>query len=221
MDNIHPQTIGDKTMGTIIKTIVALLTMLSIAACAQQKGAFKDARDGKIYKTAKIGEQTWIAENLNYNAKDSKCYGNKDANCEKYGRFYDWETAMKACPSGWHLPNNEEWDKLYRFADGANDTNSPYESKVAGKFLKSKEGWNKNEKQSGNGEDKFGFSALPGGSGYSGGIFDNVGHYGYWWSSSEDSSLDAYYRRMSYSHENAYYYYNDKSHLYSVRCLQD
>ncbi|MDR0516273.1 MAG: hypothetical protein LBH25_04440 [Fibromonadaceae bacterium] len=117
----------------------------------------------QAYKTVKIGTQTWMAENLNYNTEGSKCYENEPANCEKYGRLYNWETAKEVCPSGWHLPSNEEWDKLYRFADGTSGTESPYKSKTAGKYLKSKEGWNDDYGKSGNGLDVFGFSALPGG----------------------------------------------------------
>jgi len=85
---------------------------------------FTDSKDGKQYKTVKIGEQTWMAENLNTETGKSVCYENKDDNCKKYGRLYDWETAMKACPSGWHLPSKAEWQELVDF-EGLN----PYQKK--------------------------------------------------------------------------------------------
>jgi uncharacterized protein (TIGR02145 family) len=171
----------------------------------------------KSYKTVKIGEQVWFAENLNYNAKGSKCYDNKESNCDKYGRLYDWETAMKACPSGWHIPSNADWDKLMRYVDGSTGTESPYNSETAGKYLKATSGWN----DGGNGTDAHGFSALPGGRGDSGGYFDDVGGYGYWWSASGYGSDDAYIRRMIYYLERALYNNDEKYGLRSVRCLQD
>ena len=183
----------------------------------ETKSTFTDPRDGKVYKTAKIGTQTWFAENLNYEAEGSKCYDNNPDNGAKYGRLYNWETAMKVCPKGWHLPSNAEWDKLYRFVDGDTGTERLYRSKTAGKYLKAKSGWN----EDGNGTDKYGFSALPGGIGDSDGNFDGVGSSGIWWSSSESNSDYAYDRYMSYDYEGAIWLNYGKSYLFSVRCLQD
>jgi uncharacterized protein (TIGR02145 family) len=205
-----------------VKTSASLLALLYIAAFAQQKGTFTDTRGSKTYKTTKIGEQVWMAENLNYEVEGSRCYKDSISYCDKYGRLYDWATAMKVCPKGWHLPSNEEWDKLIRYADGDKSTKNPYRSKTtAGKYLKATSGWN----DSGNGEDKFGFSALPGGDGNSGGDFNGVGYYGGWWSTSD---YLAYYRYMSYSNNSVYHrnkstFYGSggKSYLQSVRCVGD
>jgi len=172
-----------------------------------QKGSFTDSRDKKKYGTVKIGNQTWMTENLNYEA-GGKCYDNDPANCAKYGRLYDWNTAMKACPPSWHLPSNDEWQVLVDLAGG---------DKVAGKKLKARSGWNNN----GKGTDIYGFSALPGGVGSSGGFFGNVGDNGGWWSASESNSNLAYYRSMYYFSESALWYGNVKSSLFSVRCVQD
>ena len=187
----------------------------------QKNDIFVDSRDGKKYKAVKIGSQTWMAENLNYNAKESKCYDNKPENCDKYGRLYDWNTAKDVCPSGWHLPSNDEWDVLYRHTDGTSGTESPYESETAGRYLKSKSGWKDYEGKSGNGEDKFGFSAIPGGSGYSYGVFYDIGYDGYWWSADEYVNYNAYSRRIYYYNDHAIWYYGDKSFLHSVRCVMN
>jgi len=169
---------------------------------------FCDTRDGQRYKIATIGEEVWFAENLNYNAEGSKCYNNDPANCEKYGRLYDWSTAMTLCPSGWHLPSDDEWDALITAVGGSSN---------AGTKLKATSGWSSN----GNGTDDYGFSALPGGDGYSDGGFINVEDYGDWWSSTEYDSYYAYGRSMGYNDGIVYRLNNDKSFLFSVRCLQD
>ena len=183
------------------------------------KGKFTDPRDGKVYKTVKIGKQVWFAENLNFDCKGSKCYDSYDNDPEnaeesEYGRLYDWKTAKKACPPGWHLPSKEEWDELVDFAGG---------EKRAGKKLKAKSGWNGYQGYSGNGTDKYCFSALPGGSGDSDGNFYDAGDSGSWWSASEDehNSSDAYYCGIHYEYENAYGCYLKKNDLFSVRCVQD
>jgi uncharacterized protein (TIGR02145 family) len=175
----------------------------------------------KTYKTVKIGEQTWLAENLNYEAEGSVCYENNPANCAKYGRLYNWQTAMKVCPKGWHLPSNAEWDKLLRFVDGDKGTESPYASPAAGEYLKAKSGWN----EDGNGTDAHGFSALPGGAGNSEGVFGWVGNFGLWWSANENKrhSDYAFIHRMYFLEEGVYWHDDfDKSYyLFSVRCVKD
>jgi len=186
------------------------------------KSTFTDPRDGRVYKIVKIGSQIWMAENLAYDAKGSKCYGNDESNTEKYGRLYDWDTAMKSCPDGWHLPSNEEWDVLYRYADGKSGTESPYNSKTAGERLKATSGWNLSEKgHNGNGIDDFGFTALPGGYGYRGGTFDDIGNYAHWWSASEKSRCFAYYRGLDYEDNEAYWDIYRKYYFFSVRCIKD
>jgi uncharacterized protein (TIGR02145 family) len=69
--------------------------------------------------------------------------------------------------------------------------------------------------------DEFGFSALPGGYGYSGGGFGYVGGRGYWWSATVDFSNLAYYRYVGYYFSNVFRDFNYKSFLFSVRCVQD
>jgi len=172
-----------------------------------KKGSFSDGRDGKKYKTVKFDNQTWMAENLNFNANGSKCYENQESNCQKYGRLYNWETAKSACPEGWHLPSDEEWGILVDFAGGNSE---------AGTVLKASSGWEDN----GNGSDAFGFSALPGGAGDPGGDFGGVGKGGVWWSATVYGTY-AWYRDVRYYYAKVGRDKLDRTHLFSVRCVQD
>ena len=106
---------------TLAKGII-IINALATISFAQPAAQLQDG--DKTYKTVNIGTQTWMAENMNYEAEGSKCYDNNPDNCAKYGRLYTWQTAKKVCPKGWHLPSNYEWDKLYRFADGNAGTDS-------------------------------------------------------------------------------------------------
>jgi uncharacterized protein (TIGR02145 family) len=134
---------------------------------------FTDGRDGRTYRTVKIGGQTWMAENLNYKTDSSWCYKNSASNCNAYGRLYSWNAAMKACPAGWHLPSEEEWEELFRFVNeehkhssrGSDGSDGTYND--AYKKLKSKRGWGNisfiTSVDNGNGTDDYGFRAMPGG----------------------------------------------------------
>lgn len=93
--------------------LIFAFLLASIFAVNAQSDTLKDTRDGKIYKTTQIGQQIWMAENLDFKTeKYSYCYANKVENCAKYGRLYRWEAAAKACPEGWHLPTDLEWQTL-------------------------------------------------------------------------------------------------------------
>jgi len=216
--------VGFITVVTLITTIPATIEVMpgkNKVYETSTTGTFTDYRNGKTYKTTKIGSQTWFAENLNYDAKGSKCYNNEPINCQKYGRLYNWSSAIKACPNGWHLPSNAEWDALSRFIDGKSGTSSPYKSETAGKYLKAKSGWNSFEGMSGNGTDNYSFAALPGGVGNPDGKFSSIGNYGNWWSSTKYDDNRAYNRFKSYKHNNAGWESETKSKLFSVRCVKD
>jgi len=183
--------------------------------------------EGEIYETVVIGTQTWFQRNLNYAIGDSKCYDNRTPYCTTYGRLYNWATAMglpdscntnscasqiKAnhrgiCPESWHIPSTEEWTTLTDFAGG---------SSTAIKKLKTSSGWNNNS----NGQDSYGFSALPGGICYLDGGFTGVGDNGYWWNATESVSDKAYIWYIL-SNSGLGKLSDNKGFLFSVRCLKN
>ena len=166
-----------------------------------------DARDGQTYKTIKIGNQVWMAENLNFETDSSYCYNDSAEYCTKYGRLYSWAAANKACPEGWHLPTIDEFETLFTTVGGQS---------TAGKKLKSASGWIKD----GNGTDDYSFTALP-----AGGRSTNESFYGgdggaYFWSSTEYGKNRSYYIFLKYQNDeaNEVDYYRDDG--MSVRCVK-
>ncbi|MEI6349029.1 MAG: FISUMP domain-containing protein [Bacteroidota bacterium] len=166
---------------SLLITIVILF--IAVYSFAQATGTFTDSRDGKTYKTVKIGTQTWMAENFAYKAKTG-CwlYNNDQNNLAIYGYLYDWETAKKSCPSGWHLPSEAEWKTLTNYLGGPRGG-----ACVAGGKLKEKGTTHWKTPNSG-ATNESGFSAVPGGIRMLDGTFDRMGNVGYWWSSTEYNS---------------------------------
>ena len=171
---------------------------------------FEDPRDGKSYRTVKIGEQLWMVDNLNYKTDNSYCLKDDLFGCNKYGRLYTWNEAIEVCPDGWRLPLKTDFETLIATAGGKS---------VAARKLKATFGWDEE-----NGTDEFGFMALP--SGYrsaDGTYFEETGKYGraYFWSSIEDDDVYAYSMSMSQNNDDVYVISgSEKAEGLSVRCIK-
>ena len=149
-------------------------------------GSLYDERDGQTYKTVKIGEQWWMAENLGYvDSSQSVCYANNPDNCQIYGRLYDRNGALKDCPEGWRLPLEKDWIDLRNFAK-KNSTN-----KYIGQLFRADTLWDVNG--IGLGYNAFGFSALPAGVNDDDGWWGLNKHSLFWMDSSyKNGTMDCY-----------------------------
>ena len=123
-----------------------ILGLLLFIACNSSKktinnskpetGSFTDPRDGKTYKTVKIGDQWIMAENLAYKPDSGRfwAYENNNSNLVIYGYLYDWETAMNIAPEGWHLPSRKEWRVIQKTL-GVKLSTFPYLEKIYPKLI--------------------------------------------------------------------------------------
>ena len=170
-----------------------------------------DSRDGQVYPTVQIGEQCWLQKNMNYETGNNWCYDNDPANCATYGRLYDWETVLGVCPSGWHLPSDAEWTALTTFLGGVS---------IAGGKMKEAGTAHWSSPNTG-ATNSSGFTALPGGYRSFSGSFGYLTTSVTVWSSTENSSTNAWYRGLSYSNEYVYLNNHYKTYGFSARCVQD
>lgn len=156
---------------------------------------FSDPRDGKIYPIESIGNQTWISQNINFKTKGGWCYDNDPANCQKYGMLYDWDAAQLVCPTGWHIPSDNEWKQLEMYlgmSQSEADIEYGWRGTDQGTQMKSTTGW----PDGGNGTNSSGFNGLPGGLKDNWGDFINIEFYGGWWTSTETGDYHAWMRGL-------------------------
>ena len=166
-------------------------------------GELTDARDGRVYKTVKLGSQEWMAENLNYAAEGSLCYENDEKNCEKYGRLYNWEVALDTsnrgcgdnfsgcrlrsdfhpregiCPDGWHVPEHAEWDTLFAYADAHGEDESAANALQAY--------YRDDYLEKTYSSDRFGFNVVPAGV-FNGNEFSELGTSTEFWTASIETT---------------------------------
>ena len=201
---------------------------------AQNYGSLTDL-DGNIYKTITIGTQVWMAENLATTkfsdgsvipsvtsdvvwaglAKPGYCWYKNDEISFKpeYGALYNWYTVKtgKLCPTGWHVPADEEWTTLTNYLGG---------EEVAGGKMKESGTTFWVDPNTG-ATNSCGFSAFPGGFRYYDGKFFDFGFSGYWWSATECLPSVAWFRFIYYNEPAAFRFNNQIRNGFSVRCLKD
>lgn len=108
-------------------TITTMLLVLCIYSSAQNTGNYTDSRDGRTYRTVKIGSQVWMAENLCFKPVSGNywAFDNNIDNIQKYGYLYDWPIAQTVCPNGWHLPSKTDFEDLLANFGGPGTTAYP------------------------------------------------------------------------------------------------
>ena len=170
-----------------------------------------DERDGKKYSTVQIGEQIWMSENLNFDSGEG-CwtYDDKEENAAIYGRIYTWDAAQEACPSGWHLPSDKEWEDLIKYLGGP--------LKAGGKLKKKGEDLWKLPNIASN---ESGFSALPGGYRFDYGDYHNITKVASFWTSTISNGKKAYCRGLRNKSEGVKSSDDFVSAGRSVRCIKD
>jgi uncharacterized protein (TIGR02145 family) len=212
----------------LAKSLVALLLATLLLSCSNNQKS----------KTVTIGDQVWMAENLNVdkfrngdpipqaqtaeewqqageNRQPSWCYYENDpANSKIYGKLYNWYAVSDwrgLAPEGWRVPSDEDWDKLIKLI-GAEE--------VAGGKLKATDTTYWKSPNTG-ATNETGFTALPGGNRLSSGYFNGIGVVGGWWSATEHNTNYAWFRYMTYYDSNVDGDYDIKELGFSVRCLRD
>ena len=194
-------------------------------SCSNADEPLTDPRDGKVYKTVKIGNQVWMAENLNYDVEGSWTNDSLDKDGSIYGRFYTFGRAKKACPDGWHLPTFDEIDELRENTGGVG---------LAGKNLKATSGWDKDEEgKDGNGTDKYCFGIKASGKSQNkeDGVY-GVGKYAQLWTSTTfiRPEYDSYGNRIDRGSKVYYFSFTSSDSVYiesydttpawNIRCLK-
>jgi len=202
-------------------SIIVILFFFTSVILAQENNAFTDARDAKTYKTIQIGTQTFMAENLCFKPGKGTyhAYEDEQKNIQIYGYLYDWETANKVCPMGWHLPSDYEWKtlELYLGMPQEEADLSRKRGEKLGAKIKSQKGWYDN----GNGDNSSNFNALPAGAVlFYDQSFQFLTEKAYFWTSTP-ADIDFWARTLSY--DDTYFGRSqfNKSNCMSVRCLKN
>jgi uncharacterized protein (TIGR02145 family) len=186
--------------------LLILIPAVSVSGLYAQKkkneiirDSIVDSRDGKVYKMVKIGDKTWMAENLKWECEGSFVYESLPKNLKKLGRLYTYDASRKACPAGSHLPTLSEWDTLESAVD-------PKDLGEAGDKLMKK--------------TYPGFAANLGGYMNAKGKFDGIEGEGYYWGLENTVYILGEMKGVTLF-VNETIEKKDLKNSYSVRCVKD
>lgn len=239
-------------MRNLLRVLVTILCVFLIHSCKKSADNIIQDADGNIYNTITIGTQVWMKENLkttkyrngeligtttpetldiSYEStpKYQWAYDGNESNVAAYGRLYTWYAvtdSRNVCPTGWHVPTDEEWTTLTDYLANNNYGYGGNGNQIA-KAIAATKGWSANGTAGNVGNDQesnnsSGFTALPGGYRFDAGTFTNFGFYCIWWSATEYNVTYAWSHFMtSYSSFVTKSYYSNKLYGFSVRCIKD
>lgn len=207
-------TAGDYTVNMEVKDtkeVVSNKTATINITEGNITGTFTDDRDQHIYKTVKIGDQWWMAENLNfYTGGGSWIYDNDPANEDKYGRMYNWATATGVCPDGWHIPTDDEWKTLEIHLGMTPEEANKYNWRGTDQGTQLKD------------QGSSGFDVLMGGYRFKGGGgFLSINKSTSFWTATESGNYEAWIRSFDSDKDNVYRFTKDKGYGYYIRCVKD
>lgn len=198
----------------MIRSVTLSLLFLAFTAghivMAQNSDFIMDERDGNIYLTAKFKDTWWMCQNLKFNpGEGSTCYENDETNCMLKGRLYTQETAMNACPEGYHLPSDEEWKALESYIGmDKNDLDQTYNrnSGTVGKFLRMGGGLSFDA-------DYVGMVNPKGNS-------SHAGNRAYFWTSTQDDNELSWIRVIEKTRDGVERLLIHKNTMLTVRCVK-
>ncbi len=220
------------------KIPVYLLLFICISYPTVTIGQSISDLDGNVYQTVKIGDQTWLGQNLNVShfrngdpipqvrtdeewekagneQRPAWChYENSTDQGKTYGKLYNWYAVNDPrglAPKGYHIPTVQDWNTMSSYLGGG--------EKAGGKLKeKGMTHWKSPNTEATN---SSGWNGLPGGLNYSFGTFVGVGSTGYWWTSVEDGEVTANVYSLSFENSTLFDLFLNKGVGLSVRCIRD
>jgi len=223
----------------IIQASIALMLLLVIPGCEKlESNSWKELKPcpgtptveygGQTYNTVQIGDQCWLAENLNIGAHidgsleqtdndviEKYCYNNDLSNCNTYGGLYTWDELIQyaeavsyrgICPEGWAIPSESDWSKLPGIRFGYNTYDNTG-------IVEASENYWSDAKGGPNGTNATGFTALPGGNYHAPNTFEGIGSYARFWTVNRNKSFETSFRHVDFSETSS-------SSAFSVRCIK-
>ncbi|MCF8303947.1 MAG: hypothetical protein K9I94_11780 [Bacteroidales bacterium] len=236
--------IGDLVPGEAYLVLMNQADELVYPSSTACPDTFTDPRDGKQYTAVQIGDQCWMAENINIGTRidgpvemsdnetiEKYCYNDDESMCDEYGGLYQFgetvqyspDTAAQGiCPPGWHVPTDHEWKVLEGTVDSQHDVGDPiwdstnWRGYDVGVKLKATSGWN-----GGGGTDDYGFNAKPSGARTFSGFYFYEGLRTYFRTSSTDEGNNGWRRYLHFASGQSSRFTFTNQWGQSVRCIKD